>query len=151
MIWPLKKASLDLDKSKPFIVSIFLSSEWRNVPFLLEKGDRKVNRIYICKILCNLKKRYKLALKYLWVMFCFFLAAKVYHPTHLGSATLSSSLSPTEAMEIFADLQRAMKSFVLENDLHIVYLVGSHSVFCVLYCQNYGKERKYNADFLRAL
>uniref|UniRef100_A0A8C3JSL2 DNA polymerase theta n=1 Tax=Calidris pygmaea TaxID=425635 RepID=A0A8C3JSL2_9CHAR len=47
----------------------------------------------------------------------------VYHPTHLGSATLSSSLSPTEAMEIFADLQRAMKSFVLENDLHIVYLV----------------------------
>ncbi|XP_009075086.1 PREDICTED: DNA polymerase theta, partial [Acanthisitta chloris] len=49
--------------------------------------------------------------------------AKVYHPTHLGSATLSSSLSPSEAMEIFADLQRAMKSFVLENDLHIVYLV----------------------------
>uniref|UniRef100_A0A8C7EC43 DNA polymerase theta n=1 Tax=Nothoprocta perdicaria TaxID=30464 RepID=A0A8C7EC43_NOTPE len=48
---------------------------------------------------------------------------KVYHPTHLGSATLSSSLSPTEAMGIFADLQRAMKSFVLENDLHIVYLV----------------------------
>ncbi|XP_061844724.1 DNA polymerase theta [Colius striatus] len=49
--------------------------------------------------------------------------AKIYHPTHLGSASLSSSLSPTEAMEIFADLQRAMKSFVLENDLHIVYLV----------------------------
>ncbi|XP_010140554.1 PREDICTED: DNA polymerase theta, partial [Buceros rhinoceros silvestris] len=49
--------------------------------------------------------------------------AKAYHPTHLGSATLSSSLSPTEALEIFADLQRAMKSFVLENDLHIVYLV----------------------------
>ncbi|XP_059677103.1 DNA polymerase theta [Gavia stellata] len=49
--------------------------------------------------------------------------AKIYHPTHLGSATLSSSLSPTEALEIFADLQRAMKSFVLENDLHIVYLV----------------------------
>ncbi|XP_009982815.1 PREDICTED: DNA polymerase theta-like, partial [Tauraco erythrolophus] len=51
--------------------------------------------------------------------------AKVYHPTHLGSATLSSSLSPTEAMEIFADLQRAMKSFVLENDLHIVYLADA--------------------------
>ncbi|XP_064375845.1 DNA polymerase theta isoform X4 [Dromaius novaehollandiae] len=48
---------------------------------------------------------------------------KVYHPTHLGSATLASSLSPTEAIGIFADLQRAMKSFVLENDLHIVYLV----------------------------
>ncbi|XP_032977365.1 DNA polymerase theta [Rhinolophus ferrumequinum] len=48
---------------------------------------------------------------------------KVYHPTHLGSATLSSSLSPTDTLDIFADLQRAMKSFVLENDLHIVYLV----------------------------
>lgn len=64
-------------------------------------------------------------------LFVLFLTAKLYHPTHLGSATLSSSLSPTEAMEIFADLQRAMKSFVLENDLHIVYLVGSS--FCVLY------------------
>ncbi|XP_008563156.1 PREDICTED: DNA polymerase theta [Galeopterus variegatus] len=48
---------------------------------------------------------------------------KVYHPTHLGSATLSSSLSPTDTLDIFADLQRAMKGFVLENDLHIVYLV----------------------------
>uniref|UniRef100_A0A8C3LRA0 DNA polymerase theta n=1 Tax=Chrysolophus pictus TaxID=9089 RepID=A0A8C3LRA0_CHRPC len=50
-------------------------------------------------------------------------STKIFHPTHLGSATLSSSLSPTEAIEIFSDLQRAMKSFVLENDLHIVYLV----------------------------
>lgn len=65
------------------------------------------------------------------MLFIYLLTAKVYHPTHLGSATLSSSLSPTEAMEIFADLQRAMKSFVLENDLHIVYLVGSS--FCVSY------------------
>ncbi|XP_059133121.1 DNA polymerase theta [Peromyscus eremicus] len=48
---------------------------------------------------------------------------KVYQPTHLGSATLSSSLSPTDTLDIFADLQRAMKGFVLENDLHIVYLV----------------------------
>ncbi|XP_075761239.1 DNA polymerase theta isoform X3 [Pelodiscus sinensis] len=49
--------------------------------------------------------------------------AEIYHPTHLGTATLSSSLSPTEALGIFADLQRAMKGFVLENDLHILYLV----------------------------
>ncbi|XP_076974314.1 DNA polymerase theta isoform X2 [Tamandua tetradactyla] len=48
---------------------------------------------------------------------------KVYYPTHLGSATLSSSLSPTDTLDIFADLQRAMKGFVLENDLHMVYLV----------------------------
>nr|XP_033798472.1 DNA polymerase theta isoform X2 [Geotrypetes seraphini] len=48
---------------------------------------------------------------------------KVYHPTQLGCATLASSLSPYEALGIFADLQRAMKGFVLENDLHILYLV----------------------------
>lgn len=82
----------------------------------------------------------------------FFLTAKVYHPTHLGSATLSSSLSPTEALGIFADLQRAMKSFVLENDLHIVYLVGSS--FCLLYFLVFSttkaKGRQHNAKFLMA-
>ncbi|XP_062868243.1 DNA polymerase theta, partial [Trichomycterus rosablanca] len=46
-----------------------------------------------------------------------------YCPTHLGSATLSSSLSPPEALGIFADLQRAMKGFVLENDLHMLYQI----------------------------
>ncbi|KAG8431910.1 hypothetical protein GDO86_019389 [Hymenochirus boettgeri] len=48
---------------------------------------------------------------------------EVYRPTKLGSATLSSSLSPSEALGIFSDLQRAMKGFVLENDLHILFLV----------------------------
>ncbi|XP_073323446.1 DNA polymerase theta [Pagrus major] len=46
-----------------------------------------------------------------------------YCPTQLGAATLSSSLSPPEALGVFADLQRAMKGFVLENDLHILYLI----------------------------
>nr|XP_019955937.1 PREDICTED: DNA polymerase theta [Paralichthys olivaceus] len=46
-----------------------------------------------------------------------------YCPTQLGAATMSSSLSPPEALGIFADLQRAMKGFVLENDLHILYLI----------------------------
>ncbi|KAJ8342804.1 hypothetical protein SKAU_G00327320 [Synaphobranchus kaupii] len=46
-----------------------------------------------------------------------------YCPTQLGAATLSSSLSPPEALGIFADLQRAMKGFVLENDLHILYQI----------------------------
>ncbi|KAJ7318007.1 hypothetical protein JRQ81_004169 [Phrynocephalus forsythii] len=48
---------------------------------------------------------------------------EVYSATQLGSATLFSSFSPVAAVEIFADLQRAMKSFVLENDLHSLYLV----------------------------
>ncbi|XP_049575679.1 DNA polymerase theta isoform X1 [Syngnathus scovelli] len=46
-----------------------------------------------------------------------------YCPTQLGAATMSSSLSPSEALGIFADLQRAMKGFVLENDLHLLYLI----------------------------
>ncbi|CAB1333344.1 unnamed protein product [Coregonus sp. 'balchen'] len=46
-----------------------------------------------------------------------------YCPTHLGSATLSSSLSPPEALGIFSDLQRAMKGFVLDNDLHTLYQI----------------------------
>lgn len=50
-----------------------------------------------------------------------------YCPTQLGAATLASSLSPPEALGIFADLQRAMKGFVLENDLHIMYLVTTFS------------------------
>lgn len=55
-------------------------------------------------------------------IFCY--TAERFCPTHLGSATLSSSLSPPEALGIFADLQRAMKGFVLENDLHILYQVN---------------------------
>ncbi|KAH0628689.1 hypothetical protein JD844_010112 [Phrynosoma platyrhinos] len=48
---------------------------------------------------------------------------EIYSATQLGCATLFSSFSPTAALGIFADLQRAMKSFVLENDLHSLYLV----------------------------
>ncbi|XP_006825052.1 uncharacterized protein LOC100373645 [Saccoglossus kowalevskii] len=46
-----------------------------------------------------------------------------YVATQLGSATLSSSLSPDEALVVFSELQRARKSFVLENELHILYQV----------------------------
>ncbi|XP_055500258.1 DNA polymerase theta [Leucoraja erinacea] len=48
---------------------------------------------------------------------------QLYHPTQLGAATLASSLSPPDALRIFADLQKAMKGFVLENDLHILYQI----------------------------
>ncbi|XP_038657843.1 DNA polymerase theta isoform X3 [Scyliorhinus canicula] len=47
----------------------------------------------------------------------------LYRPTQLGAATLASSLSPPDALRIFADLQKAMKGFVLENDLHILYQI----------------------------
>ncbi|KAI6652765.1 DNA polymerase theta-like [Oopsacas minuta] len=44
-------------------------------------------------------------------------------PTQLGSATLSSSLSPDEALFVIDEINRARQCFVLENDLHMVYLV----------------------------
>nr|XP_054753461.1 DNA polymerase theta-like [Lytechinus pictus] len=46
-----------------------------------------------------------------------------YCPTQLGKATLSSALSPNEALLVFAELQKARKNFVLENELHILYQV----------------------------
>lgn len=45
-------------------------------------------------------------------------------PTQLGAAVLASSLSPDEGLSVFAELQKARQCFVLENELHIVYLVS---------------------------
>lgn len=45
-------------------------------------------------------------------------------PTQLGAAVLASSLSPDEGLTVFAELQKARQCFVLENELHIVYLVS---------------------------
>lgn len=45
------------------------------------------------------------------------------YPTQLGMATVSSALSPDEALVVFRELQKARRSFVLENELHIIYLV----------------------------
>ena len=46
-----------------------------------------------------------------------------YVPTQLGLGCLASSLSPDEALTVFTELQKARKSFVLENELHIIYQV----------------------------
>ncbi|TPX37004.1 DNA-directed DNA polymerase [Synchytrium microbalum] len=43
--------------------------------------------------------------------------------TKLGMATVASSLSPEEAIVVFQELRAAMNSFVLAEDLHIVYQV----------------------------
>ena len=48
---------------------------------------------------------------------------KKYVPTQLGLGCLTSSLSPDEALLVFTELQKARKSFVLENELHIIYQV----------------------------
>ena len=74
-------------------------------------------------------------------------------PTQLGMATLASALSPGEALAVFAELQKARKCFVLENELHILYQVSFlcclpplflyidyflHEV-CSVYCLSHGQ------------
>ncbi|VDP05370.1 unnamed protein product [Soboliphyme baturini] len=43
--------------------------------------------------------------------------------TQMGCAAVSSSLSPQEALNVYADLKTAMNGLVLASDLHMVYLV----------------------------
>ena len=45
-------------------------------------------------------------------------------PTQLGVATVASSLSPDEALVVFGELRKARRNFVLENELHLIYLVS---------------------------
>ena len=47
-----------------------------------------------------------------------------YFATQLGMATVASALSPDEALVVFSELRKARRSFVLENELHIIYLVS---------------------------
>ncbi|XP_041351343.1 DNA polymerase theta-like [Gigantopelta aegis] len=46
-----------------------------------------------------------------------------FYPTQLGAAVLASALSPDEGLSVFAELQRARRCFVLESELHVIYLV----------------------------
>ncbi|KAF0293177.1 DNA polymerase theta [Amphibalanus amphitrite] len=48
--------------------------------------------------------------------------------TQLGSAALASSLGPADSLAVIAELQRARRCFVLESELHLVYLVTP--VYC---------------------
>ena len=50
-------------------------------------------------------------------------------PTQLGAAVLASSLGPDEGLKVFSELQRARQCFVLENELHIIYLVIKYFKF----------------------
>ena len=49
--------------------------------------------------------------------------ASVLTATQLGTAIVSSGLSPDEGLTVFLELQKARRSFVLENELHMIYLV----------------------------
>ena len=43
--------------------------------------------------------------------------------TCLGKACLAASIPPREGLFLFEELQRARKCFVLDTELHVVYLV----------------------------
>ena len=47
-----------------------------------------------------------------------------FYATQLGAATVASALAPEEALVVFAELRKARRNFVLENELHIIYLVS---------------------------
>ena len=46
-----------------------------------------------------------------------------YVATRLGLACLAASLGPDESLKVFTELSKARKQFVLENELHIIYLI----------------------------
>ena len=46
-----------------------------------------------------------------------------YVATRLGLACLASSLSPDEGLTVWEELSKARKQFVLENELHLIYLI----------------------------
>ena len=75
-------------------------------------GEKRQELIYLCILICL-------------VHFSLGTTHEIFKPSQLGSATLASALTPDEALTVFAELQRARKSFVLENELHIIYQVGS--------------------------
>lgn len=47
--------------------------------------------------------------------------------TCLGKACLSASIPPRDGLFLFEELQRARKCFVLDTELHVVYLVTPFS------------------------
>lgn len=57
-----------------------------------------------------------------------------YVATPLGKACLSSSMSPQDGLALFKELQKARECFVLETDLHMIYLVTPYSI-----CSQWGE------------
>ncbi|CAG9823805.1 unnamed protein product [Phaedon cochleariae] len=53
--------------------------------------------------------------------------------TSLGKACLSSSMAPDEGLALFTELEKARRCFVLDSELHLVYLVTPYSA-----CQSWG-------------
>ncbi|XP_018568952.2 DNA polymerase theta [Anoplophora glabripennis] len=56
-----------------------------------------------------------------------------YVATSLGKACLSSSMAPDEGLALFTELEKARQCFVLETELHLIYLVTPYSA-----CNSWG-------------
>lgn len=56
-----------------------------------------------------------------------------YVATSLGKACLSSSMAPDEGLALFTELEKARQCFVLETELHLIYLVTPYSA-----CHSWG-------------
>ncbi|RZC40268.1 DNA polymerase theta, partial [Asbolus verrucosus] len=52
---------------------------------------------------------------------------KKYVATSLGKACLSSSIPPEDGLSLFTELEKARQCFVLETELHLIYLVTPYS------------------------
>ncbi|XP_023017282.2 DNA polymerase theta isoform X1 [Leptinotarsa decemlineata] len=53
--------------------------------------------------------------------------------TSLGKACLSSSMAPDEGLALFTELDRARQCFVLDTELHLIYLITPYSA-----CHSWG-------------
>ena len=47
----------------------------------------------------------------------------IFKPTPLGKAILNSGILPEEGLLIYIDLTKAMNGIVLQNELHLLYLL----------------------------
>uniref|UniRef100_A0A336LSY8 DNA polymerase theta n=1 Tax=Culicoides sonorensis TaxID=179676 RepID=A0A336LSY8_CULSO len=56
------------------------------------------------------------------------LQEEIFVATKLGIACLSASLPPNEGFMLFSELQKSRQCFVLESELHAIYLVTPYSV-----------------------
>ena len=81
-------------------------SAWRSCSLLLPPSAIHVH-LFVCLFVCYIDGS----------------EVEKFYPSQLGAAVLSSSLSPDEGLLVFAELQRARRCFVLENELHIIYQV----------------------------
>lgn len=46
---------------------------------------------------------------------------EIYNPTQLGSAIVTSALGPEDGAFVYREIQRALKAFVLDGELHVLY------------------------------